>query len=119
MGRRPLNEYAVLAASANAQLRRAKLVGRSLDERLKAKLKAADDFVLDEEFRRDFASITATIRDCGAALVRARDASKKDYGELSEAQLSAQWSAELVKAAQELSDEDWQKMCASRAKAGR
>lgn len=119
MGRKPANEYAALARSANAQLRRAEALGRSLDERLKAARKAADDFTLNDEFRRDFAAITQTIRDCGVALVRAREANKKDLSGLSEEQLTVQFQAELIKSAQEMSDADWNLMLEARAKAGR
>lgn len=119
MGRKPRNEFAALAKSAAAQLRRAELLGKSLDARLKVKRDAADEFTLNEDDRRDFASITTTIRDCGVALVRALDANKKDLSGLSEDQLTAQYHAELIKAAHEMSDEDWNKMVAARAKAGR
>lgn len=119
MGRRPQNEFAALAASANDQLRRAKMLGRSLDARIKLKREAAAEFTLTEDDRRDFQSITQTIRDCGAALVRALDANKKDLGGLSEDQLTAQYQAEIIKAAPEIPDADWQRMCEARAKAGR
>ena len=119
MGRRPQNEYAALAKSANAQLRRAEQLGKSLDERLKIMRAAADGFTLNEEFRRDFAAITQTIRDCGVALVRAREANKKDLSGLSEDQLTAQFQAELIKAAQEMSDADWARMLEARAKVAR
>ncbi len=119
MGRRPQNEFAALAKSANAQLRRAEALGKSLDERLKIKRNAADGFTLNDDDRRDFSSITQTIRDCGVALVRALEANKKDLAGLSEAQLTAQFQAELIKAAQEMSAEDWARMCDARAKAGR
>jgi hypothetical protein len=117
MGRPPKNEFSSLAKSANAQLRRAEMLGKSLDERLKAKRKAADEFTLNEDDRRDFQSITQTIRDCGVALVRALDANKKDLAGLSEDQLTDQFQAELVKAAQEISDDNWARMVAARAKA--
>jgi hypothetical protein len=117
MGRPPKNEFSSLAKSANAQLRRAEMLGKSLDERLKAKRKAADEFTLNEDDRRDFQSITQTIRDCGVALVRALDANKKDLAGLSEDQLTVQFQAELVKAAQEISDDNWARMVAARAKA--
>ena len=119
MGRKPRNEFASLAKSANAQLKRAEMMGRSLDERLKVMRAGSDGFTMNDEFRRDFAAITQTIRDCGVALVRALDANKKDLAGLSEAQLTAQFQAELIRAAQEMSDEDWNSMIAARAKAGR
>jgi hypothetical protein len=119
MGRPPKNPFSSLARSASAQLKRAEMLGKSLDERLKTKRKAAEEFTLTDDDRHDFTSITQTIRDCGVALVRALDASKKDLGGLTEDQLTAQFQAEMIKAAQELSDEDWAVMCAARAKAGR
>lgn len=71
----------------------------------------------DEDFRRDFASITTTLRDAGTALIRGKDAHKKDLGSLTDEQLQAQFQAELINAAQTLSDEDWNKMVAARMKA--
>lgn len=119
MSRRPKNELAALATAARAQLNRATLLGRSLDLRLKAKVKAADEFTLDEDARRDFQSITHVIRDAGAALIKAVDGEKKNLGDLTEAQLEAQFRAEIVSAASSMSEDDWNKMCDARAKAGR
>ena len=119
MPRRPKNELASLARAARAQLDRATLLGRSLDLRLKAKVKAADEFTLDEDARRDFQSITHVIRDAGAALIKAVDGEKKNLGDLTEAQLEAQFRTEIVSAATSMSEEDWQKMCESRAKGNR
>lgn len=119
MSRRPKNELASLARAARAQLDRATLLGRSLDLRLKAKVKAADEFTLDEDARRDFQSITHVIRDAGAALIKAVEGEKKNLGELTEAQLVAQFQTEIVSAASSMSDDDWEKMVAARAKAGR
>lgn len=119
MGRKPVNEMDALARAARAQLKRADAIGKSLDERMKIRKEASENFTLSEDDRRDFASVTQTIRDCGAALIRAREGGKKDRGGLTEEQLAAQFAAEIVLAAPSLSDEDWQRMCAARAKAGR
>ncbi len=119
MSRRPKNELAALARAARAQLERATMLGKSLDLRLKEKVKTADVFTLDEDSRRDFQSITTTIRDAGSALIKAMEGNKKNLGELTEAQLTAQFQAEIVLAAGGMSDEDWQRMVDARAKAGR
>ncbi len=119
MSRRPKNELAALARAARSQLERATLLGRSLDLRLKAKGKAADDFTLLEDDRRDFQAITTTIRDAGSALIKALEGNKKDLGGMSEAQLTAQFQAEIVLAAGSMSEEDWQKMVETRARSSK
>lgn len=116
MARRPRYELDVLAKTAREQLQRAEALGKSLDRRLKAKREAADDWVPDEDFRRDFASINAVIQHGGTALIRAIEHNKKNFGELTEDQLEAQFDAELVRSAQTMPDEQWQMMVAARAK---
>lgn len=119
MGRRAKNPLADLAATARAQLQRAKALGRSLDERLKVKQKVAPDWVPDEEWRKDFAAVTNTIQHAGNSLVRGLEGHKKDLGGLTEEQLEAQLNAELVQSAGTLTDDQWQRMCDARAKAGK
>lgn len=118
MGRKPKpgNDFDALARAARSHLRRCDLLGKSLDSRMKIKLEASPEWVPDEDFRRDFAAITSTIKDAGAALTKALDANKKDLGGLTEEQLEAQFKQELINAAQTMSDEDWQRMCEARAK---
>lgn len=119
MGRRPKNELQALADAARAQLHRANVLGKSLDERMKMKREASEQWTPDEDFRRDFASITTTIRDAGGSLLRALEGRKKDLGNLTEEQLAAQFQAEIVNAAQSLTDEDWRRMCEARQRAGK
>lgn len=94
-------------------------MGKSLDKRIAVKREAADDWTPDEDFRRDFAAITNTIQHAGNSLVRALEGNKKNLGGLTEEQLEAQFRAEIVTSAQSMSDEDWQRMVAARAKQGR
>lgn len=117
MGRRPKNELAALANAARAQIKRAELLGKSLDLRLKKKLEASPEWVPDEDFRRDFASITQTLQTAGNAMSRALEDNKKNNSGLSEDQLNAQLKAEIVRIAQVMSDEEWNAMCVARAKA--
>ena len=116
MGRRPRNELIYLARAARAQLIRAEKLGKSLDIRLKDKQKAADDFIPDEDWRRDFAAVTTTLQHAGNSLVRALESNKKDLSGLSEAQLEAQLNAEIVNSANHLTNEQWQAMVDARAK---
>lgn len=116
MGRRPKNELADLARTARAQLQRAKALGVSLDKRVETKRKVADDWIPDEEWRKDFANVTTAIQHAGNSLIRALEGNKKDLGGLTEEQLEAQLNAELVTSAQKMSDEQWQRMCEARAK---
>lgn len=119
MPRAPKNPLAGLASAARAQLRRAEALGKSLDNRVKLKKEASPEWTPNEDDRRDFAAITQTLQHAGNALIRGLEANKKDLGGLTEAQLEAQFRAELIKSAQEMSDEDWNMMVDARRKAGR
>lgn len=117
MGRRPKNELANLARTARAQLMRAETLGKSLDARMRLKRDLSPEWSPDEDWRRDFASVTTTIQHAGNSLVRALEGNKKNLGGLSEEQLVAQLNAEIVAAAGTLTDEQWQQMQDARAKA--
>jgi uncharacterized membrane-anchored protein YjiN (DUF445 family) len=119
MGRRAKNELANLARTARAHLSRAEALGRSLDERLKVKKEASEMWTPDEDWRRDFGSVTQTIQHAGNSLVRALEGNKKNLGGLTVEQLEAQFNAEIVQAAPSLTDEQWQRMVDARAKARR
>ena len=115
MPRRPKNDLATLARASRGQLVRAEKLGHSLDVRLKAKMNAADGFTLDEDWRRDFAMVTSTIRDAGAALTKALENNKKDLSGCTTEQLEAQWKAEMLRSAEAFTDEDWARMDKVRA----
>lgn len=119
MPRRPKNELAALAAASRAQILRANALGRSVDERMRLKRAASEQWTPDEDFRRDFAAITNTLQHAGNSLIRALEGNKKNLGGLTEEQLEAQFNAELVNSAQSLTDEQWARMCEARAKAPR
>jgi hypothetical protein len=119
MGRTPKNELADLARAARAQLALAKALNASLANRMKAKQEVAPDWIPDEDWRRDFASVTNTLQHAGNSLVRALEGNKKNLGGLTEDQLEAQFNAEIVNSAQSLTPEQWDRMCAARAKAQR
>jgi hypothetical protein len=121
MGRkpRPGNETAALARAAQAQLNRANLIGKSLDKRLKEKVKASEEFTLNEDDRRDFAAITNAIQHAGNSLLRALEGNKSHLSGLTDEQLAAQFQEELVRSAHNMSDEEWQRMVEARAKARR
>lgn len=119
MGRRAKNELANLARTARGHLARAEALGRSLDERLKVKKEASEMWTPDEDWRRDFASVTQTIQHAGNSLVRALEGNKKNLGGLTEAQLEAQFNAEIAQSATSLTDEQWQRMVDARTKARR
>ena len=119
MGRRPRSEYNILATSSRGMLSLAFEVQKSLKERMKIKREASPEWVPDEDWRRDFASATNTLQHAGNSLVRALEGNKKDLGGLTEEQLKAQFNAEIVASAAELTDEQWQRMQDARAKARR
>ncbi len=116
---KPRNDIASLARAARAHLRRADALGKSLDARTKEKMRASDVWSPDEEWRRDFASVTAVLQHTGNALTKALEANRSSLADLSDEQLAAQFRSELVSSAQSLSDEDFAAICDARAKAGR
>lgn len=117
MGRRPKDEISTLAQTAREQLKRARALGKSLDVRLKKKQDASDEFTLDEDYRRDFAAVTAALQHAGNALTRAVEAQQKTNAGLTEVQLEAQFAAEIVKMAPKLTETQWASMCDAREKA--
>lgn len=119
MPRRPKNELSGLARAARDQLKRAEALGKSLDERVKMKREASEVWVPNEDDRRDFAAITNTLQHAGNAMIRGLEANKKNLSGLTEEQLTAQFNAEIVAAAPQLTDEQWARMCDARAKAGK
>lgn len=119
MGRRPKNELAALANAARAQIKRAELLGKSLDLRMRKKIEASPEWVPDEDYRRDFASITQTLQTAGNAMSRALEDNKKNNSGLTEDQLNAQFKAELIRVAQTMTDDEWRLMLEARAKVKR
>jgi hypothetical protein len=119
MGRQPKNEYASLARIARAHIKRAELLGKSLDARATLKREVSDMWTPDEDWRRDFASVTTSIQHATNSLVRSLESNKKNLGSLTEAQLEAQFNAEIVSAATSLTDDQWARMVDARRKAGR
>lgn len=116
MSRNPKNDLVTLARASRAQLVRAEKLGRSLDVRMKAKSNAADGWIPDEDWRRDFATVTVTIKDAGNSLTRALENNKKDMSGMTEDQLAAQFKAEMMRAVETFSDEDWAYLNAAQAK---
>lgn len=109
----------VLAQTARAHLKRAKALGDSLDTRISVMVKAADDWTLNEDMRRDLKTITECIQHAGKGLENALEAKAKINAGLTEAQLLLQFQAELVKAAPLVSNVDWDLMVDARRKAGK
>ena len=72
-----------------------------------------------EDDRRDFAAITNTLQHAGNAMTRALEGNKKNADGLTEAQLDAQFKAELIRSAQTMTDDEWTLLLEARAKAGR
>ena len=116
MGRKAKNELGALARAARAQIARATKLGESIDARMKMASEASPVWTPTEDFRRDFAAITNTLQHAGNAMTRALEGNKKNTDGLSEAQLEAQFKAEIVRSAQTMTDEEWALMCAAREK---
>lgn len=119
MGRRPKNELGALARAAKAQIARATELGKSVDARMRIKKEASEQWTPDEDFRRDFTAITNTLQHAGNAMTRALEGNKKNTDGLTEAQLEAQFNAEIIRSAQTMTDAEWALMVEARAKAGR
>lgn len=119
MGRKAKNELAALARAAKAQVARAEALGKSLDNRVKMKREASPEWTPNEDDRRDFAAITNTLQHAGNAMIRSLEANKKDLGGLTVEQIEAQFREEIIRSAQSMSDDDWQRMCEARRKAGK
>jgi hypothetical protein len=116
MARKFKGELARLATTTQEQLARAEALGKSLDRRMKKAQDAAEDWTPNDEWRRDFATVTSVIKDCGAALQRALEGNEKTLGGMTTEQLEAQFNAEIIRSAQTLTEEQWQTMVAARAK---
>src|SRR5262245_8518290 len=101
---------AVLAQTARAHIQRAKILGKSLDERLKKKAEASDEFTVDEDYRRDFKMVTEALQHGGKMLENALDAEAKQNAGFTEAQLKAQFQAEVIQAATTMTESDWNLM---------
>lgn len=119
MGRRPSNDLIYIARTARAQIVRAEKLGKSLDARLKIKKEAAEDWSPDEDWRRDFASVTQTLQHAGNSYIRAIEGNKNATSNLSDEQLQAQFNAELIGAAASLTDDQWARMVEARQKSKR
>jgi hypothetical protein len=117
MGRTPKNELTSLARTSKDHLRRAEALGKSLDLRMKAKQKAADNWIPDEDWRRDFAAVTTVIQHSGKSLMSALESNKKNLGGQTTEQLEAQFREEIIAAAGSMTDEDWEAMVKAREKA--
>lgn len=117
MGRRPRDEFADLADTARAHIKRAKVLGKSLDIRMARAQGAADDFTVNEDIRRDFNMVTTALQHSGKVLTQAVEAKKAFNGSLTIEQLEAQFRSEIVRAAVSLADDDWNLMCEARRKA--
>jgi hypothetical protein len=115
---RAKNDMESLARAARAQLARASALGRSLDVRMQVKLNTAEGWVPDDSWRSDYASVTATIVQCGQALTKALENNKKALGSMTTEQLEAQLRAELPRIVAGLDTAEWCALVASRQKAG-
>lgn len=120
MGRRPKNELARLASASRSQLALAEELNISLRQRMRVKkdIAGVQGWIPDEDWRRDFASVTNTLQHAGNSLMRALEGNKKNLGNKSEEELRAQLTAQLVDNATALPDDVWEALLAARARKG-
>lgn len=114
MPRRPKNDLHTLARAARQQIVRAEQLGESLDKRREHLTKEGEIIGIawspDEEWRKDFNSVNATIAQAGQALMRALEGNKKDLGGVPMEQLESQFKAEMIRAAGSMTPEEWAAM---------
>ena len=111
------NDLATLARASRKQLVRAEQLGSSLDQRREYAIKRRVDmngpgeedlpWIPDEEWRKDFNNVNATIAQAGQSLIRALEGNKNNLGGVPTDQLEAQFKSEMIRAASNLSPEDW------------
>lgn len=118
MGRRAKNELSRLAGAARQQLALAEQLNKSLKKRMETKKAVAEDWIPDEDWRRDFASVTTAIQHAGNSLMRANEGTKKNLNGMSEDELRAKLMVQLVENAAAIPEDMWQQMCAARARKG-
>lgn len=114
--RKANNPLYALSALATKQLHLAQQLSKSLENRAKTKAEIAPDWTPDEDWRRDFQSVTTALQHAGQGLIRAQEGTKKNLGTLTEKQLEEQLVAELKRGAAAMTDEEWQAMADARAK---
>lgn len=111
MPRSPKSDLATLARTAKDQLRRAELLGTSLDIRLKTGMREASkedrSWSPDDSWRSDFNTVTTTISQVGQALQRALEANQKRLGGMTIDQLEAQLRSEILRMVPSFTPEDW------------
>lgn len=116
MSKRPATDFVRVAATAQLQLRRAEAIGKSLDVRMKQKRDVNPAWIPDEDFRRDMETVTRAVKECGIALERALEYTEKTLHGMTTDNLEAQFAAEILRSAQHIPDDMWQKMCDARSK---
>lgn len=107
-----------LSKAAYDQLKRAKLLGESLDVRIRTMREAAPggDFELNDRLREDFELVSSSIREAGTMMLRAQEAEVKKLDGLTEGQLEEQLRHEIRACVASMSDEDWNELVTLRAK---
>lgn len=102
---------AALARAARDHLERAKMLGASLDMRMKRGARDAakidEAWVPDDLWRADFDKVTNAITRAGSALKEALEGHQKQLGGMSVEELEEQLKAELPRIVAKFTAEDW------------
>jgi hypothetical protein len=118
MGRRAKNELNALAKASRAQLKLAEDLNTSLKQRMHVKktVAGAQGWIPDEDWRRDFASVTNTLQHAGNSLMRALEGNKKQNEGKTDEELMEQFVAQLLEVAPTLPEETWQALLIARSR---
>lgn len=106
-----------LAKAANDQLKRARLIGDSIDARIKAARAAGElDWQMNDRLREDFELVSSTIKEAGTMMLRAQEAEVAKLEGMTDDQLEEQLRHEIRAIVGTMSDEEWAELVAIRAK---
>lgn len=114
-----VNKYMerALAKAASDQLKRARLIGDSIDARIKvARAAGEDDWQMNDRLREDFELVSSTIKEAGTMMLRAQEAEVSKLEGMTDDQLEEQLHHEIKAMVAGMSDEDWDELVRIRAK---
>lgn len=106
-----------LAKAASDQLKRARLIGDSIDARIKtARAAGEDDWQMNDRLREDFELVSSTIKEAGTMMLRAQEAEVSKLEGMTDDQLEEQLRHEIRAMVGSMDDDEWAELVAIRAK---
>lgn len=101
------NDLATLVRVSRQQLKLAEMLGDSLRARRNKETEDGKEWEPDDEWRKDFKNVNETLAQAGQSLIRGLEGNKKNLTSVPTEQLEAQLKAELLRAAADLTPEEW------------